>query len=47
MKKLLILILLFLTGLNTVNASENKKGTIPMKKITQNAIIDKEYNKLK
>ena len=38
MKKLLILVLLvFLTTLNTVSAIENKKGTIPMKKIIQTA----------
>lgn len=38
MKKLLILVLLAsLISLNTANASENKKGTNPMKKITQTA----------
>lgn len=38
MKKLLILLLLiFLTTLNTASALQNKKGTNPMKKITQNA----------
>ena len=38
MKKLLILMLLAsLISLNTANASENKKGTNPMKKITQTA----------
>lgn len=38
MKKLLILVLLVsLTGLNTASAVVNKKGTKPMKKITQTA----------
>lgn len=45
MQKILILLLLaFLTGLNTANAAKNKKGTNPMKKITQTAGRDKLGN---